>query len=82
MLYFIKEGLFKCGLYLQGGLYLEVAFNTGLTVFLNNSSGNLFHNKSLETAAENYLLWNYKHCGYRELCSWQKSQIHRLTLPY
>ena len=26
------QGLLKCGLYLQGGLYLEVAFNTGLTV--------------------------------------------------
>ena len=26
------EGLLKCGLYLLDGLYLEVAFNTGLTV--------------------------------------------------
>ena len=33
MLYFIKEGLLKCGLYLQGGLYSGVAFSTGLTVF-------------------------------------------------
>ena len=47
--YFIKEELLKCGpylhsghwsemafiigLYLQGGLYLETPFNTGLTVF-------------------------------------------------
>ena len=27
-----KEGLLKCGLYLQGGLYWEMAFNTGVTV--------------------------------------------------
>ena len=33
MFYVIKEGLLKCGLYLQGGLYSEVAFNTGWTVF-------------------------------------------------
>ena len=32
LFYFIKEGLLKSGLYLQGGLYSEVAFNTGLTV--------------------------------------------------
>ena len=32
MFCFITEVLLKCGLYLQGGLYLEVAFNTGLTV--------------------------------------------------
>ena len=25
----------KCGLYLQGGLYSEMAFNTGLTVCVN-----------------------------------------------
>ena len=31
--YFIKKGVLKCGLYLQGGLYLEMAFNTGLTVY-------------------------------------------------
>ena len=29
---FIKEGTLKCGLYLQGGLYCEETFNTGLTV--------------------------------------------------
>ena len=29
---FIKEVILKCGLYLQGGLYSEVAFNTVLTV--------------------------------------------------
>ena len=33
VLFFIKEGLLKCDLYLQGGLYLEVAFNTGVTVY-------------------------------------------------
>ena len=33
LFYFIKEGVLKCGLYLQGGLYSEVAFNTGLIVF-------------------------------------------------
>ena len=33
MFYFIKEGLLKCGFYLQGGLYLEVACNTGLTTY-------------------------------------------------
>ena len=32
MFYFIKEGLLKCGLYLQGGLYSEVVLNTGLTI--------------------------------------------------
>ena len=32
--YFIKEWLLKCGLNLQGGLYSEVAFNTGLTYLL------------------------------------------------
>ena len=32
MFYLIKEMLQKCGLYLQGGLYLEVAFITGMTV--------------------------------------------------
>ena len=26
------QGLLKCGLYLQGGLYLEVTFDTGLSV--------------------------------------------------
>ena len=32
----IKEGLLnlKCGLYLQGGLYSDMAFNTGLTVYI------------------------------------------------
>ena len=30
--YFINEGLLECGLYLQDRLYLEVVFNTGLTV--------------------------------------------------
>ena len=30
--YLIKEGLLKCGLYIQGGLKSEVAFNTGWTV--------------------------------------------------
>ena len=29
---FIKEGLLIYDLYLQGGLYSEVVFNTGLTV--------------------------------------------------
>ena len=33
LFYFIKEGLLKCGLHLHVGLYLEVTFNTGLTVF-------------------------------------------------
>ena len=33
MFYFTKEGLLKCGLCLQCGLYLEVAFNIGLTVY-------------------------------------------------
>ena len=33
MFYFIKEGLLKCGLYLQGCLYSEVAFHTVLTVY-------------------------------------------------
>ena len=32
LFYFIKEGLFNCGLYLQDGLHLEVVINTGLTV--------------------------------------------------
>ena len=32
LFYLIKEGLLKFGLYLLGGLYLQVAFNTGLTV--------------------------------------------------
>ena len=31
--YLINKGLLKCGLYLQGGLYSEVVFNTGLTIF-------------------------------------------------
>ena len=30
--YFIKETILKCDLYLQDGLYSEVAFNTGLSV--------------------------------------------------
>ena len=30
---FYQEGLLKCDLYLQGGLYSEVTFNTGLTVY-------------------------------------------------
>ena len=30
--YFINEGLFNSGLYLEGGVYSEVAFNIGLTV--------------------------------------------------
>ena len=43
LFYFIKEGLLKCGLYLQGGLYSEVAFNTGLTVpRKSNQLDNLF----------------------------------------
>ena len=33
LFYLIKEGLLKYSLYLQGGLYLDVAFNTGLIVF-------------------------------------------------
>ena len=37
---YIGIGLLKCSLYLQGGLYLEVAFNTDLTVYeAVNSSG-------------------------------------------
>ena len=32
LFYFIKEDLLKCGLYLQGGLYSEVAINKGSTV--------------------------------------------------
>ena len=32
VLFFFEEGLLKCDLYLQGGLYSEVAINTGLTV--------------------------------------------------
>ena len=35
LFYIIRKGLLKCGLYLQGGLYSEVAFNTGLTVCTN-----------------------------------------------
>ena len=30
LLYFIKKGLLKCGLCLQGGLFSEVALNAGL----------------------------------------------------
>ena len=30
---FNRENLLKCGLYLQGGLYSEVVFNKGLTVY-------------------------------------------------
>ena len=33
----IKEGLMKCGLYLYGGHYSEVAFGTGLTLFHMNA---------------------------------------------
>ena len=29
LFYFIKEGLLKCGLYLQGGLYTEVDIEYG-----------------------------------------------------
>ena len=36
LFYLINEGLFKCGLYLQGGLYSEVVFHTGLTVHFKN----------------------------------------------
>ena len=32
LFYLIKKGLQKCGLYLPGDLYSEVAFNTDLTV--------------------------------------------------
>ena len=31
----IKEGLLKCGQYLEYGLYLEVAFNAGLAAVFN-----------------------------------------------
>ena len=31
--YFNKKGLLKCGLYLQDGLYSEVAFNTVCPLF-------------------------------------------------
>ena len=45
-----RKGLLKCDLYLQGVLYLEVAFNTGLTVdfyfrsnkFPGNKNGVMF----------------------------------------
>ena len=37
---FIKEGLLKCGLYLQVALDSEVAFKTGLTVY---NVFNIFH---------------------------------------
>ena len=35
MFYFINEEVLKCGFYSQGGLYSEVIFHTGLTVFTN-----------------------------------------------
>ena len=41
LFYLIKEGLQKCSLYLQGVIYLEVTFNTGLTVALYTSSGTI-----------------------------------------
>ena len=37
LFYFIKEGSLKHGLYLQGGLYSEVTFNTCLAVLLFTS---------------------------------------------
>ena len=54
LFYLIKKGLLKCGLYLQDGSYLEVALNTGLTVYnkgfdpikmspLLKSSKSIFH---------------------------------------
>ena len=39
----ISEKLSKYGLYFQGGLYLEVVFNTGLTVLTNLYLRNLNH---------------------------------------
>ena len=33
--FILWEELLKCSLYLQGGLYSEVAFNTGSTVHYN-----------------------------------------------
>ena len=39
LFYFIKEALLKYCLYLQGGLYPEVVFNTGLTVHIIVSKG-------------------------------------------
>ena len=46
LVFFIKEVLLKYVLYLQNGLYSEVAFNTGWTVFLylsSHSNGHLLY---------------------------------------
>ena len=34
LFYLIFEGISQYGLYLQDGLYLEIVFNTGLTIYV------------------------------------------------
>ena len=49
---FNKEGLLKCGLYSQGGLYSEVAFNTGLTVCFSEGGSKTASSTSMKIKQE------------------------------
>ena len=58
MYYFIKEGLLKSGLYLQDGLYLEMAFNTILTVYFRGLFIIIFLSVRGLTLISKYLLFH------------------------
>ena len=70
-IYFIKEWILKCGLYLKGGRYSEMTFNTVLTVHADVSDVLKTKQLVFKSIVSRKILCGFMFYLYLQLNSWK-----------